>query len=95
MPHFVTRVELHNANESNYQDLHDRMGVQGFFRHISGQDGKIYELPPAMYYTYKEATSENVRQLASNCAAATGRLYGVIVTEGPSSWAGLTEVKLR
>lgn len=95
MPHFVTRVELHAANESHYQDLHNRMAAQGFTRHITAQDGKHYELPPAMYYTHKEATVENVRQTASNCAAATGRTYGVIVTQGASAWAGLAEVARR
>lgn len=95
MPHFVTRIELHAANESHYQDLHDRMAAKGFSRHITGEADKVYELPPAMYYTYKEATLEEVRSLASNCAAATGRSYGVISTQGLSAWAGLKEVTRR
>lgn len=49
MKNFLTRVELHGAQSSDYTKLHDYMYQEKFFMFIRGDDGKAYGLPTAEY----------------------------------------------
>lgn len=49
MASFTVRVELHNATEGDYEELHAAMENEGFIRPIQGSDGKVYRLPTAEY----------------------------------------------
>jgi hypothetical protein len=49
MASFMTRVELHGANYQDYVNLHAHMTHEGFTNRIRGNDGAVYQLPPAEY----------------------------------------------
>lgn len=91
MAKFTTRVELHDADDSDYDELHKYMREEGFTRTIEG-DGKKYRLPPAEYNRVADLTCDDVRSAAARAARRTGRDYGVLVTEGTRCWLGLEEV---
>jgi len=104
MPIFKTRVVLHKVSDHSkkaYTDLHAAMEKKGFDRIVTGENGKKYHLPPATYHYGGELTRQAVRKLAEEAAeslgyeawtessSATAKTYGVLVTEGGSSWNGL------
>jgi hypothetical protein len=76
-----TRVELHGASERDYENLHVFMEGARFRRSIDGGDGRQYELPTATYYSFGSLSVVEVRQLALNAAARTGRAAWVLATE--------------
>lgn len=88
---FTTRVELHDADDSDYNELHKYMHEEGFVRTIEG-DGKRYRLPPAEYNRVAALSCDDVRSAAARAAHRTGRDYAILVTEGTRCWVGLDEV---
>ncbi|SEJ03553.1 hypothetical protein [Frateuria terrea] len=81
MPMFITRVELHDADEwEYYETLHDEMEQRGFKRTIRGKKG-IYQLPTAEYVCTMSATASDVHTLAKQAANATGKKSSVISCE--------------
>ncbi|CRM38469.1 MULTISPECIES: type V toxin-antitoxin system endoribonuclease antitoxin GhoS [Pseudomonas] len=95
MANFTVRVELHGADESDYETLYEHMKAKGFTKTITGGDGKVYALPPAEYNLVKEITRDKVRDLAVTAAKATKKSAGVLVTEGTRSWSGLEETRVK
>jgi hypothetical protein len=95
MARFTTRVELHKATDSDYEDLHKYMAAKGFSRTItSGDDETKYRLPPAEYNRETDATRAKVLDDAKAAAAKTGRTNEILVTESAGrSWHNLTPVK--
>lgn len=49
MARFTTRVELHYADDDDYETLHAAMEDEGFYRTITSDDGIAYHLPTAEY----------------------------------------------
>jgi len=91
MPRFTTRVELHDADESDYETLHKAMERQGFSRYIKDSDGKRYHLPTAEYNFDGSATRNEVLDKAKAAANTTKREYEVVVTESNGRiWHNLT-----
>ncbi|ALL15437.1 hypothetical protein [Caulobacter henricii] len=86
MPSFTTRVELHGAQPSDYETLHERMGSHGFYRAIAGlgADGKphTYALPTAEYDFIGDGTAATVRDLAKRVADGVRPDAWVFVTKG-------------
>ena len=91
MAKFTTRVELHDADDTDYDDLHEYMRDEGFTRTIEA-DGKRYRIPPAEYNRVAELSCDDVRSAAVRAAKKTGKTYEVLVTEGTRCWIGLEEV---
>ena len=60
MAHYTTRVELHDADEQDYQMLHEAMEELGFTRTIKARDGNTYKLPTAEYNFEGEIEIETV-----------------------------------
>jgi hypothetical protein len=89
---YVTRVELHGANEADYEKLHAAMEGKGFSRNIKGNDGLTYWLPTATYHVDTTVEHGDVLNAAVAAANSTGRTNGVIVTAGGSMWLGLPTV---
>lgn len=52
MAKFTVRVELHDANSEDYDNLHKKMEAKGYSREISS-NGKTYQLPSAEYICEK------------------------------------------
>lgn len=93
MTWFTTRVELHDADWSDYTKLHAEMKKQGFAQTISSDDGKTYVLPPAEYFFDSGLTRSQVLDRAKVAAGAVKKSFGVIVTEGSGiTWIGLKSV---
>ena len=93
MPKFTTRVELHNANGDDYDNLHDEMKAEGFTRTIKNSDGESYRLPTAEYNYIGNNTASEVRDKAADAAGRVKKKFAVLVTESASrSWQGLDKV---
>lgn len=90
MARFTTRVELHGASYSDYEQLHGAMEREGFSRAIRSDQGSWYHLPTAEYDREGPLTTEQVLDSAKRAAATTGKKFGVLVTEGfRRTWFGL------
>lgn len=90
MANFTVRVELHQAQGSDYDALHAAMEHVGFSRLITGDDGQTYHLPWAEYGGSGNLTSVQVRDIARTAANTTGKSNAVFVTEANTrAWVGL------
>jgi hypothetical protein len=93
MARFMTRVELHAADDDDYQTLHSAMETEGFRRTITSDDGVIYHLPTAEYYCETTLTRPDVLAAAKRAATKTRKNFGAIVTESNGiTWSGLDKV---
>jgi hypothetical protein len=87
---FITRVELHNADESDYESLHEAMRAEGFSQKIKSGEGEVYHLPTAEYSLSSNAGRSSVLSAAKRAAAKTGCDYEVLVSETTyCTWYGL------
>ncbi|PRE82357.1 type V toxin-antitoxin system endoribonuclease antitoxin GhoS [Burkholderia gladioli] len=86
MPQFLTRIELHEADESDYKKLHEEMGKRFFDRTIVGDDGHTYELPSATYSIITSRPLEQVRDIAIEAAAKTNKEAWVLTMGGEAAW---------
>jgi hypothetical protein len=68
MAKFTTRVELHDADEDDYDTLHSAMEDEGFSRTITSGKGVAYYLPSAEYDRSGDFTIEQVLDSARNAA---------------------------
>jgi hypothetical protein len=90
MAHFTVRVELHQAEWSDYEQLHSAMEQKGFSRLITADSGSTYHLPWAEYNGTASLTSMQVLEIARAAADGTGKRNAILVTEASSrAWAGL------
>lgn len=90
MPRFTTRVELHRANNDDYEALHEAMEDEGFSRTISNSDGTAYHLPTAEYNRSADLTRDQILAAAERAAKKTGRKASILVTESAGrNWCGL------
>lgn len=60
MASFTIRVELHNADSDNYEELHKEMSGKWFRRTIISGDGVKYQLPDTEYNYSGETTRDDV-----------------------------------
>ncbi|WNY86594.1 type V toxin-antitoxin system endoribonuclease antitoxin GhoS [Leclercia adecarboxylata] len=91
MSRFTVRVELHNNQPDDYEELHEKMLAAGFVKTITEDDsGKTYKLPDAEYnYTSDEKKAE-VAQKAYNIAKTVRKFPSVLVTKSAGrSWINL------
>lgn len=91
MAQFTVRVELQDAQWTDYDTLHAAMERQGFSRQIKGDDGRTYQLPWAEYDGAVNLSSMQVLTLAQSAANTTGKKNSVLVTEARNrAWSGLS-----
>jgi hypothetical protein len=92
MSSFTTRVELHQANYQDYENLHAAMSAAGFSRLITSDDGVTYHLPTAEYDRSGNFTKSEVLAQAKAAANSTRKSNAVLVTESAGrTWNGLTK----
>lgn len=90
MAHFTVRIELHDAQWSDYEKLHGAMEQNGFSRLIVANDGVSYRLPWAEYNGHGNLTCVQVRDIAQRVANQTGKRNSIFVTEAVRrAWSGL------
>jgi len=76
----MTRVELHGAQESDYETLHAAMARVGFNRIISNA-GTAYYLPTAEYIVHSSLDATGVRNVAKTAANSTGKTSWVLTIQ--------------
>ena len=82
MSKFTVRVELHNAESSHYEDLHDKMERNNFSREITGSSGTEYHLPEAEYvYSSSTEDESDVASKVKEIADSIKKRSGVLVTK--------------
>ena len=87
---YTTRVELHYANDNDYETLHTAMKREGFSRFITSSEGTRYHLPTAEYNYKGDLTLDQVLAAAKRAADTTGLTNAVLVTESDGRrWSGL------
>jgi DNA-binding LacI/PurR family transcriptional regulator len=90
MSYYVTRIELHDGEWSDYDTLHTAMRSRGFKREILGNDGKTYHLPWAQYVIVGNYTAASVRDAAVQAVATTGKSAEVLTCKSDDlAWQGL------
>ncbi|EPC6045131.1 type V toxin-antitoxin system endoribonuclease antitoxin GhoS [Serratia marcescens] len=81
MTSFTVRIELHDADSSDYDELHKKMEAGGFNTTIAGKNG-TYKLPPAEYdYSSSSESCEQVRDKAYDIAKKVKKSPSVLVSE--------------
>lgn len=90
MPNFLTTVELRDASAEDYTKLNARMESLGFSRSIRADDQRTHQLPTGNFIGTGEGTTQQVRDLATQAAAETGKGFGILVVEcEKAAWIGL------
>jgi len=93
MAQFMVRVELHGADDDDYETLHKAMEGEGFSRQISSADDVLYHLPTAEYYREGDLSKQDVLDEAKSAVARTKRKAGILVTRARGfKWSGLKKV---
>ncbi len=93
MSQFMVRVELHGADQDDYETLHEAMEGEGFARQILSDDGGLYHLPTAEYYREGNLSKQKVLDEAKSAVAKTKKKAGILVTEARGFlWSGLKRV---
>jgi hypothetical protein len=80
MKNFIIRIELHDGQYLDYQNLHSWMLQVGFLRTIIASDGIDYHLPDAMYFA-RGLDLAKINELARSTASKTGKLKLVFTVE--------------
>lgn len=94
MARFTIRVELHDADRDDYEQLETALAERGITDIIVSDDGVRYKMPPAEYQCLGDLTAEQVRQMCANAAQTTGKRHAILVTEAKArSWSGLDPVR--
>lgn len=83
MSTFIVRVELHDAEPSDYEELHKKMESAGFQRQITADSGKIYQLPDAEYIREPATglSTTDIGQEAYRIADSVKPEPGILVTK--------------
>ncbi|WP_025123842.1 MULTISPECIES: hypothetical protein [unclassified Serratia (in: enterobacteria)] len=93
MTSFTVRVELHNADSEDYEDLHKKMKAIGFNRTIQSGDGIRYQLPDAEYDYSGNVSRSAVLDKAYDAAKSVKKNPAVLVTESAGrTWRGLDQI---
>jgi hypothetical protein len=93
MAQFTVRVELHRANQDDYDALHSAMEEKGFSRQIKSDGGASYHLPTAEYTRTSNKSKKEILDSAAAAADTTGKKYGILVTKSAGrTWQGLKEI---
>lgn len=78
---FYARIELHDAEWSDYEVLHEQMRKQGFTQTVTSTDGTVYQLPPATYRIEVGLNKEDVLARAKVAASALNKNRGILVIQ--------------
>lgn len=90
MARYTVRIELHRADNDDYETLHEYMEEKGFLRYIVNGDGNKYQLPTAEYNISSGSDKDAVLGKAKQAASRTGKRYMVLVTESDGrTWYNL------
>lgn len=90
---YTVRVELHEADDDDYESLHAAMEKEGFVRWVKSSDGPKRRLPTAEYNMQSsELDREAVlarAQSAANSVKPTPTPWVLVTESAGRSWSGL------
>ena len=90
MARFTTRIELHGASRSDYDELHAAMKKEGFTRTITSDTGTVYDMPWAEYNYSGGRSLQQVLDAGKRAAVTTGYKFAILVTQSAGrKWEGL------
>jgi len=95
MTNYTVRIELHDADEEDYENLHAAMEGEGFVRWIQSEKGTQLRLPTAEYNLV--GSSLDKKAVLNTAVAAAQRVKPrpkpwVLVTQSAGrTWDGLQE----
>ncbi len=95
MERYTVRIELHDADEKDYERLHEEMDALGFVRTIENKSGTTFHLPPAEYSYRGVEDIDTVLTLAKAAAGTVRPLLtpAVLVTQVKNrKFSGLAKV---
>jgi hypothetical protein len=94
MARYTVRVELHKADNDDYESLHEYMEEEGFLRYIVDNDGHKWRLPTAEYNSASKSDKYVVLGRAKRAASRTGKRYTVLVTKSDGrTWYNLPKLQ--
>ncbi|HFE7542746.1 TPA: hypothetical protein ACGADT_004062 [Salmonella enterica subsp. enterica serovar Newport] len=76
MNRYIVRIELHDAKPEDYDVLHQIMAGAQFSRKARCEDGSVYHLPTAEYYTETMENSDELLHAIIGAASAATKLRG-------------------
>ena len=83
MTDFVTRVELVEGVDTQYEALDQAMLGANFATLVTSAQGVRYQMPKATYFSQSSTLSaREVRDLAMAAASKTGLRYDIVTTAG-------------
>lgn len=90
MPKYIIRIELHDAEEGDYQMLNFGMEVQGFSLSVTSSSGRVYFLPTGEYFREDDSTMDAVYDAAKKAALVAAKDYSLVIAETLEwKWRGL------
>jgi hypothetical protein len=97
MTNYTVRVELHDADDDDYANLHTAMEDQGFVRWIEDSDGSKDRLPTAEYNMAKTALDRSAvlerAKSAANSVKSKPTPWIFVTQSAGRSWSGLKSWK--
>ena len=93
MTNDTTRVELHGADEDEYEALHDAMEAEGFVRSIENSSGEKLRLPTAEY-NLPDSTLDRKQvvkraERAAESVKPNPTLWILVTESAGRTWSGL------
>ena len=83
MTDFVTRIELVEGVDWQYEALDQAMRGANFTTLVTSAQGVSYQMPKATYFSQSAALSaRDVRDIAMAAASKTGLRYDIVTTAG-------------
>jgi hypothetical protein len=90
---FYTRIELHDAEWSDYETLHEQMANQGFTQTITADSGMVYQLPPAEYRIDVDVNKSDILERAKLAAKTTKKKHGIFIIKSAGTlFTGLESI---
>ncbi|WGS53561.1 hypothetical protein LFL96_21110 [Paraburkholderia sp. D15] len=92
MTQFLTRVELYDSEDADYEDLHEQMAKRGFKRtivvNLDDDTEHTYQLPRAEYLINGDFTRKDVYDKGRSAVNAIKKRGGVVVTQSSGIYVG-------
>lgn len=94
MARYTVRIELREADTTDYEKLSKKLKLRGFTRHIAAKNGDKHVLPSAEYsFSSKYKSTRDVRDLAYQIAKTVNPDPAVLATKTSArAWRGLHKI---
>ncbi|MGJ0623823.1 type V toxin-antitoxin system endoribonuclease antitoxin GhoS [Xenorhabdus bovienii] len=87
MTRYLIRIELDRAASSEYEKLHESMELLKFYKIITGDDGRNFQLPQGTYSGYSYESSDQVLNRIKSVANPLSYGDAAIIVTKISKWS--------